>query len=58
MLRDLQLKGVYKSDLDNILESFYVPALFGCKPLRPCRRVLLRIDHQLCRAGVLGVREE
>ena len=27
MLRDLQLKGVYKSDLDNILESFYVPAL-------------------------------
>lgn len=27
MLRDLQLKGVYKSDLDNILEDFYFPAL-------------------------------
>ena len=27
MLRDLQLKGVYKSDLDNILEDFYLPAL-------------------------------
>ena len=27
MLRDLQLKAVYKSDFDNILEDFYVPAL-------------------------------
>ena len=27
MLRDLQLKAVYKSDLDNILEDFYFPAL-------------------------------
>ena len=27
MLRDLQFKGVYKSDLDNILEDFYFPAL-------------------------------
>ena len=27
MLRDLPLKGVYKSDLDNILEDFYFPAL-------------------------------
>lgn len=27
MLRGLQLKGVYKSDLDNILEDFYFPAL-------------------------------
>ncbi len=27
MLRDLQLKGVYKSDLDNILEDFYFPTL-------------------------------
>ena len=27
MLRDLQLKGVYKSDQDDILRDFYVPAL-------------------------------
>ena len=27
MLRDLQYKSVYKSDLDNILEDFYLPAL-------------------------------
>lgn len=27
MLRDLSFKGVYKSDLDNILEDFYIPAL-------------------------------
>lgn len=27
MLRDLQYQGVYKSDLDNILEDFYLPAL-------------------------------
>lgn len=27
MLKDLELKGVYKSDLDNILEDFYFPAL-------------------------------
>lgn len=27
MLRDLQYKGVYKSDLDNILEDFYFPTL-------------------------------
>lgn len=27
MLRDLQYQGVYKSDLDNILEDFYFPAL-------------------------------
>lgn len=27
MLRDVALKGVYKSDEDNILEDFYVPAL-------------------------------
>lgn len=27
MLRDLQYKGVYKSDLDNILEDFYLPTL-------------------------------
>ncbi|WP_170368868.1 DEAD/DEAH box helicase family protein [Ruegeria arenilitoris] len=27
MLRDLSYKGVYKSDLDNILEDFYFPAL-------------------------------
>ena len=27
MLRDLQIKGVYKSDLDNILEDFYFPTL-------------------------------
>ncbi len=27
MLRDLQFKGVYKSDLDNILEDFYFPVL-------------------------------
>jgi len=27
MLRELQLKGVYKSDLDNILEDFYFPTL-------------------------------
>jgi superfamily II DNA or RNA helicase len=27
MLRDLQYKGVYKSDIDNILEDFYFPTL-------------------------------
>ncbi len=27
MLRDLQYRGVYKSDLHNILEDFYLPAL-------------------------------
>ena len=27
MLRALQYKGVYKSDIDNILEDFYLPAL-------------------------------
>lgn len=27
MLRDIHYKGVYKSDLDNILEDFYFPAL-------------------------------
>src|SRR3954471_23064961 len=27
MLRDLQYKCVYKSDLDNILEDFYFPTL-------------------------------
>ena len=27
MLRELSYKGVYKSDLDNILEDFYIPAL-------------------------------
>jgi len=27
MLHDLELKGVYKSDLDNILEDFYFPTL-------------------------------
>lgn len=27
MLRDLRLKGVYKSDEDNILEDFYIPSL-------------------------------
>ena len=27
MLRDVQYLGVYKSDLDNILEDFYLPAL-------------------------------
>ncbi len=27
MLRDLPYKGVYKSDLDNILEDFYIPTL-------------------------------
>lgn len=27
MLRDLQLKGVYKSDFDNILQDFYFPTL-------------------------------
>lgn len=27
MLRELNYKGVYKSDLDNILDDFYIPAL-------------------------------
>ena len=27
MLKDLTFKGVYKSDLDNILDDFYFPAL-------------------------------
>lgn len=27
MLKDLSYKGVYKSDLDNILEDFYFPTL-------------------------------
>ena len=31
MLRDLQFKGVYKSDLDNILEDFYLPTLSVAK---------------------------
>lgn len=31
MLRDLQLKGVYKSDEDNILEDFYFPTLSVAK---------------------------
>lgn len=31
MLRDLNFKGVYKSDQDNILEDFYIPALSVAK---------------------------
>ena len=31
MLRELQYKGVYKSDLDNILEDFYLPTLLVAK---------------------------
>ena len=31
MLRDVALKGVYKSDEDNILEDFYMPALSAAR---------------------------
>ena len=31
MLRDLPLKGVYRSDDDNLLEDFYIPALKASK---------------------------
>lgn len=31
MLRELKLKGVYKSDQDNILQDFYLPALAVAK---------------------------